>query len=171
MLDTVYTIENYYTTIDNHKHKLKYEKHPEAIENINRWIDEYKEIVQKHVENANSILDKTTPADVDTLIKILPNIQSRIYRDRPADDDENTVKQIIVDAVIATISKHQGKPYTIDEKEKRKFELTQQLGYIEHELVYLEKVRHSSYQPPEISIAYMRYKSARDEIRKQLAAL
>jgi hypothetical protein len=170
VMETISVIENYSRALNKEKKEEKNTTKPEFIADIHTMMARYRDVIQKHAENAKVILDKTTPADVNDLIKMALDVHFRIDKHNPK-DEEDAIKQTILDGIIATISKHQGTPYTLDEKTIKKYELQRQLREIQSELTFLEKARHSAYAPPEYEISYQRYCYIVSEIQKQLATL
>jgi hypothetical protein len=169
ILTIVHTIENYHTTIDNLIHEMKYDKSPQTAACNNSSITSHRKTVQNKINDINSILDKTTAADIDGLIALIPIMEGSMYE--RVDHEDTIAKKTILDAIITTISKYQGSPYVMDPKLKRKNELLRQLAAIESELPYLEHAKYSSYSAPELVIRYERYIYAKSKISEELKTL
>ncbi len=166
---TINSIDQLYRSMKQQFREMQREKYSD--EDIAATRADYKNTIQKHIDNIRFILDKTTEPDLNELIQITIDLAFKIQNYIPNDEDETPTRKTILDAIMDTISKIQGSSYTVDQKALRKYTLKYNLNHIDSELAFLGRARYSRYAPPEYAFQYDHYNTIRSEIIKELDTL
>jgi hypothetical protein len=169
--ETLEALDDHYRALNRYKDEEKNTTNTAQLEFIQHRIAQGKKIIQMHVDNVTTILEASTPTDLPTLIEHSIELSYKIYNCVSPNEEKQANRKIILDAIIATISKHQGADYTVDETALRKYTLKQQLAEVESELDFCEKARHSRFAPPETQIEYQHYSYVKCKIQEELTKL
>jgi hypothetical protein len=169
--ETLDALDDHYRALNRYKDEEKGTTNAEQVAFIQQTIAHEKKIIQMHVDNVTTILEASTPADLPTLIQQSIELSYKIYHCVSPNEEKQANRKTILDAIIATISKHQGADYIVNETAVRKYTLKQQLAEVESELHFYAKARHSRFGPPEYELNYQRYSYAKCKIEEELAKL
>jgi hypothetical protein len=119
--------------------------------------------ISQHIEHLSTQL-----AAADN--SIIPFLKSEIVK-RTSDSKPPPYNDKIVDAMQATITRLSGEPYTVTEKEKRRYILTSKLARIEADIPYYDRFKNDSFKPPEVRMMADYLAEVRAAILKELAEL
>jgi len=141
-----------------------------ALNDITRTTEERKEYepyrlasIDQHIEHLSTQL-----ATADN--SIIPFLKSEIIK-RACDSKPPPYNHKIIDAMQVAITRLSGEPYTVTEKDKRRYILTSKLASIEADMPYFERFKNDSFKPPEVRIMADYLAEVRAAILKEMAEL